>query len=463
MFNKFVTSLSSRLAAMYAGFFFVSIFLLASIVYVGMNAYLNHMIDSELRQETLEAVGVYNEHGLASIQEHAEEENPETPDDDPVIISIFSPSGSRLYSSMPTLTTSKKQIESLIRSDAAGNEQYFTVEHSGRIGSTRALLIALNDSNFMLLEISIAPLTDFNNIFLKAIGYPMPILLLIILIGGKIFSNKSLKGIKDITQTARAVNEGTLDKRVSIKDRGDELNTLVTAFNGMLDRITTMLHEMQELTDNMAHDLRTPLTKIRIASEAMVDDYSLSEHHRYNAALIIDACDQLLNIVNVTMDIAEAESGIMQREQQLVSLKKVVENVYELFLPVAELGNISLFYDAEEISVMGDEKHFFRALTCLVDNALKYTPENGIVQITLAKKGQKTLLSVQDTGSGIAKSDQEKVFTKFYRSEKARSQKGNGLGLALANALFTLYGGKLSIDSEPPKGTILTVTFNTPA
>ena len=448
---------------MYAVFFFVSIFLLASIIYVGMNAYLNHIIDSELRQETLEAVGVYNEHGLAVIQDHAEEENPEISDGDPVIISVFSPSGRRLYSSMPALTTSKKQIESLIRSDAAGNEQYFTVEHSGRIGSTRALLVLLNDNNFMLLEISTKPLKDFNNIFLKAVGYPMPVLLLIILIGGKIFSNKCLKGIKDITQTAHAVNEGTLDKRVSVRDRGDELNTLVTAFNGMLDRITTMLHEMQELTDSMAHDLRTPLTKIRIASEVMVDDHSLSEHHRNSAALIIDACDQLLNMVNIAMDIAEAESGIIQRELQMVSLKKVIENVYELFLPVAELGSISLLYDAEDVSVMGDEKHFFRALTCLVDNALKYTPENGVVQIALAKKEQEIELTVQDTGRGIAKNDQNKVFGKFYRSEKARSQKGNGLGLALANALFTLYGGRLSIASELNKGTILTATFDAPA
>lgn len=462
MINKFVTSLSSRLAALYAIFFFVSIFLLASIIYVGMNAYLSHIIDSDLRQETFEAVGVYNEHGLSAIQEHAEEENSEVPDD-PVIISLFDAAGCRLYSSMPTLAFPKKKIESFIDSDNAGDEQYFTIERSGRIGSTRALLLLLKDSNFIMLEISTKPLEDFNSIFVKAVGYPMPVLLLIILIGGKIFSNRCLKGIKDITQTAHAVNEGTLDKRVGVRDRGDELNTLVTAFNGMLDRITTMLHEMQELTDNMAHDLRTPLTKIRIASEAMVNDHSLSEQHRNNAALIIDACDQLLNMVNVTMDIAEAESGIMQRELQMVSLKKVVENVYELFLPVAELGNISLLYEAEDLSVMGDEKHFFRALACLVDNALKYTPENGVVQIALARKNQETELTVQDTGRGIAENDLEKVFSKFYRSEKARSQKGNGLGLALANALFALYGGKLSIASEFHKGTILTATFNAPA
>jgi signal transduction histidine kinase len=224
----------------------------------------------------------------------------------------------------------------------------------------------------------------------------------------------------------------------------------------MLDQIERLMAAMRQVTDNIAHDLRSPLGRLRARIEVtLLEEPSIERYHETLQTTIIEA-DGLLATFSALLDIAEAEAGSRREAMAPVDLAEVVRDLIDLYEPVAEEKGLRLdlaFETPGPLSVVGNRHLLNQAISNLIENALKYTPAGGAVLVTAGQHGDTIRLSVTDSGPGIPKAARERVFDRFYRLESSRTTPGNGLGLSLVKAVVGLHGGSIGL-SEAPTGTI---------
>jgi signal transduction histidine kinase len=263
-----------------------------------------------------------------------------------------------------------------------------------------------------------------------------------------------------VRRTAQSIAKGTFDSRVPVKGTGDELDQLAVTFNGMLAQVETALSSMKEVNDNIAHDLRSPITRMRGVAEVTLADRASAEEYQVALGRVIEECDRLLGMINTMLDISEAEAGIVQLQLAEVDLGEMMRDVADLFGPLAEGKHVAInFHVAGPLSLQGDARKLQRVLSNLLDNAIKYTPSGGSVMISGYGEDQAVRIVVSDTGMGVPEPELGHIFDRFYRGEKSRSEPGNGLGLSLARALITAHGGTITVTSAPGQGSEFTVTL----
>ena len=286
----------------------------------------------------------------------------------------------------------------------------------------------------------------------------MAVMVIIAAIFGWLMARRALSGVEEVTRTAIEISKGAMDKRVPFKARGEEIERLATTFNYMLDRINLLIRGMREMSDNIAHDLRSPLATIRGVAEMALTTSTTEEEHRAMAATMLEECDRLLGMVNAMLDIAEAESGAGEIKLEEVDLVRVVRQACELFEAIAEDNGVTIEAELPESCVVyGETRKLQRIVANLLDNALKFTPPEGTVSVSLkADKGQ-VAIAVSDTGIGISEADLAHVFKRFYRCDNSRAQHGSGLGLSLVKAIAGSLGGSVNAESYLGKGSTFTV------
>jgi signal transduction histidine kinase len=273
-------------------------------------------------------------------------------------------------------------------------------------------------------------------------------------------ARQAVSGVEAVTRTARMISGGNLEERVPVKGRGDEIDQLALTFNQMLDRIQSLLTEIKEMTDHLAHDLRSPLTRIRGHAEVTLTTANSLKEYKAMAASTVEECDRLLDMINTLLLISKTESGVDTLSFEEIDLTALMQDACELFLPTAEDKGVTLRCDVPERSLLaGDTRKIQRMLANFLDNAIKYTPSEGSVIVSLEEKGEDLVISVKDTGIGVAPSDLPRIFERFYRSDQSRSQVGIGLGLSLARAIARAHGGDLTATSLPNQGSVFKVTI----
>jgi signal transduction histidine kinase len=289
------------------------------------------------------------------------------------------------------------------------------------------------------------------------------ILVVMILLGGPIgwfLAQRSLRGVQEVTRTATEIAKGSLDRRVQVGSSSDELDYLAQAFNSMLDRIQNLIQGMREMTDNLAHDLRSPVARIRASAEMALNNGSSNTDWTTLASDTTEECDRLLAMINTTLDIAEAESGAAKLKITQLDLVDLVEDACDLFHTVAEDKKLSLVSKCPPTCrIQGDLQRLQRVVANLLDNAVKYTPEGGKIVVNLVDNEQLVHLTIADTGVGISLWELPKIFQRFYRCDWSRSKFGNGLGLSLALAFARAHGGDITVDSTPGEGSVFTFTL----
>ena len=273
----------------------------------------------------------------------------------------------------------------------------------------------------------------------------------------------SLKGFENVQAAADFISEGDYSKRVSTREHdATEVKSLISSFNRMIDRTQSLLREIKEVSNNVAHDLRTPLTRIRGKVETTLMDNADLKEHKELSGIVIEECDKLMHLINNMLTLAEYESGLVKKKNEKIDLKEILTNLCEVFETVCEDKNLKISLDLcqEDIMILGDTEKIQRSLSNLFDNSIKYSDEGGEVYISGKINNDLIEISFKDKGCGISTEDQTKIFERFYRVESSRSTAGNGLGLNLAKAFIENHGGKISVNSTPGKGSNFRVMLN---
>jgi len=284
--------------------------------------------------------------------------------------------------------------------------------------------------------------------------------LLLGVLGGALFAHRATKPVREVVATARAIiDTGDFSARVLTTHDRTELEDLAQQFNRVLDKNQALIQGLRQALDNVAHDLRTPLTRLRGAAEVAVQQTPDSAA-REALADCVEESDHVLTMLTALMDITEAESGVMQLHRTPTPINELLGGVIDLYQMVAEEKRISIatdFMTPCEASV--DSVRMRQVFANLLDNALKYTANGGSVKLSCATAGATIAVRVSDTGIGISAAEQPLIWNRMYRGDKSRSQRGLGLGLSLVKAIVEAHHGEVSVDSEPGSGAVFTVVL----
>ena len=295
-------------------------------------------------------------------------------------------------------------------------------------------------------------------IIVNAGQWSLALVIVLGLLGGFFVSRRVLNRIDAMTGTAQTIMAGDLSGRLPVAGTGDELDRLADNVNAMLDRIEALMRGLKEVSDNIAHDLKTPLTRLRNRCEQALRSATGEASYRTTLESTIAESDDLIRTFDALLMIARAESGQARENMTEFDASEIARDVGELYEPVADEKGIALKIDAAAAApVRGNRELVSQALANLIDNAIKYAGPNGKVNgvpaeivVKAANDGERITLSVADRGPGISDADRGRVVERFVRLEQSRSEPGSGLGLSLASAVARLHGGELKLEDNHP-------------
>lgn len=337
---------------------------------------------------------------------------------------------------------------------------YETLAVPGRPYDTRILTYVMAPGKILQIGKSMEHNDRMEETFRKIFGITFLVILALTAPAGYLIARKALAGVEEVTRAANKISMGYLDHRVNVTGHGEEIQHLSTAFNQMAEKIQDLIKGMREMTDNIAHDLRSPITRIRgVAETALISDQPGSDDEGI-AGSVVEECDRLLGMINTMLDISEAEAGVMKLNLEDIDLVQVVGDACDLFQPVAEDNHVRVIQELPPNAfIQGEAIKIQRVVSNLLDNALKFTPEGGSVTVSLHGNESWVTLDVKDTGPGISTRDLPRIFDRFYRGDQSRPRGGTGLGLTLARAICRAHGGNIEVKSVPGKGSDFTMTL----
>ena len=272
-----------------------------------------------------------------------------------------------------------------------------------------------------------------------------------------VISTFVVKRINIIGVTAEnIIQTGNLSRRISIDTRWDDLSNLAGILNDLLARIESSMEDVRRVSDNIAHDLRTPLTRLKNNLEDAKKNKNIEES---NIDKLIAEADSLLGTFSALLRITNIEKGKRNSEFQDLNLKKIIIDIIELYEPLADEKKILISTDLNNSNIEGDKDLLFQAFANILDNAIKFSPKNSEIKISLSSKNGKRILEISDNGPGVKEEQKVKIFDRFYRVDKSRSPSGSGLGLSLVNAIIKLHNGIIEMEDNKPTCLRVKVSF----
>ena len=324
----------------------------------------------------------------------------------------------------------------------------------------RVLLTVLPGGYQLLVGAELKETKDLLSQLFRATLLAISVIFTVSIIIGFLMARNLVKRINSVTDTADNIIEGDLSQRIPVvQDRKNELDRLSLSINRMLDRNQELMQSMQQVTNNLAHDLRNPLNRIRNRLESAQTGQMNEQHFLDVTDSTIQDIDGVISTFNALLSIAQIESGISRKTWKEFPLNDLLDDLAEMYNAVAEEQGKTWQYKAEKnLQLYGCKQLIAQLLTNLLDNAFKYTPANGEINLIAKAINKGVIIKITDNGSGIPNDQHEKVFKRFHRLDSARSTEGNGLGLSLVKAVADLHDAKISLDDNKP-GLIVKLIF----
>ena len=460
---KFPNTLSFRLTCWYAGSFSLFLILALVLFYFSLGKILENRMDEDLQEDLVEFREIYRADGLPGILQEIERETGQG-NSEHVFIQVIDSNMRSVHQSdvifWPGLKVNLGAIQAMRKSAAEYSIETQSLEdweHPARIAYG-----VLPDQLILQIGESLEDTNDLLELILMIFAFMMFLVIPVAAYIGWRISRKAVHAITDVSNAASDIRAGQFDRQIDTQAYGEEIETLVETFNTMAKKIQKLMSEMREMTDNIAHDLRSPIARIRVISETLLANSDNSEKVESAVSDTIIECDKLIKLINTTLDVAEAEADVVTASAERIDLSEMAEEMCELYQPLAEQKCIRLRCTIQPgCEILGRRENLQRLFVNLIDNALKYTPAQGDIAIQLSHDTGTIDLVIADSGIGISEQDKPYVFDRFYRCDESRTEEGCGLGLSFVAAVVKAHGGQIKLDSQLGQGTSVTVSFTT--
>jgi heavy metal sensor kinase len=459
--NSIRHTLAFRLTFWYAGIFMLTSCVAFLFFYFLIASVIRDRTDQDLLGEARTLSSILKVQGMKAVRRQIIFEA-QAAGEKKIFFRLLSLDGQEFSSSNMSywrdIGVGKAAIEQLI---GENRPVFNTVSLPDRQHNIRVLYAIVGRNIILQLGQSMENYTRFIEAFRKIFVTSMASLFIFAAIIGWFMARRALAGVEAVTRTARQISESSLKERVPVKKYQDEIDQLAITFNQMLDRIQTLVNGIREMSDNIAHDLKSPITRIRGISEVSLTTGASEKEYENMAASTVEECDRLLDMINTMLVISKTEAGVNKLDAKELDIGAVVRDACELFRSPAEDKDLRLVCDVPgNFNISGDNRMIQRMIANLLDNAIKYTPAGGSVEVTVNTGNNGAVaIAVKDSGSGISENDIPHIFERFYRCDPSRSEAGIGLGLSFARAIARAHGGDISVFSKPEQGSTFTVTF----
>ncbi len=463
--TKFYHRTDVKLTLWYVLTFFLSVLVIFGFLYLRLKHQLIREIDRILRDEADELSEILSQ-DLKEIGIIRDCESRVTVRTfNPIYFSVLKADGSLLYISKNFNEIHYGPGDEAMRKVKEGNESWEEVRPPGRRRTFRMIHFPVYKGGKLAYVIQVATHTRFIR---KSLSHfkgnlliAFPILLVLGSLGGWVLARRSLAPVGYVAAKARSITSNNLDERLATRGTDDEMDDLIRTINEMIARLESSFKRISEFTADASHELKTPICALRGEAEVLLSKKRPLEEYQEGLAHFIERFDQLNRMVNDLILLSKFDSSQVELKMASLRLDFLVQDIGNLFKILAEQKGIDLRMGrVQEVTIMGDKVRLQQLFTNLIDNAIKYTPE-GSIRITVEKDGENAVVQVRDTGIGIPREEQEKIFKRFYRVDRSRSQEsgGVGLGLSIAEWIARVHRGRIEVESELNRGSTFTVSL----
>ena len=451
---RLLPSTSLRLALAYAGLFIASSLLVVGLLWWRTAGYLDREIDAVILADTQAIADRFRDFGLAGAIETVSERAAAKRDQNAIYLLV-----------MPDLTPVAGNLGAwpLQQIGTKAGWHQAAMVHQGQQRMTRLLSIDLPGGFHLLIGRDVEDRLAIRALVLQGLGWAAGAALLLALIGGLLLRRALLRRVETINRTAAAIVQGDLARRLPTRSSADEFDQLGNTINRMLEQIQQLIEGIRNVSNVLAHDLRTPIAELRTRLEELLRARPEPGRTFEEIEHVVADVDRVIGIFNALLRLAEIDSGVRRSGFRAIDPGELVRAAAELYSAAIEAKNITLTVSAEQrLLTNGDPELIAQAVANLLDNAVKYTPSHGAIAVKVAADPGGLAITVADSGPGMTEAEKARATERFYRGDVSRGTVGVGLGLSVVAAIAKLHGGALVLDDNRP-GLVAALVIPTPA
>jgi signal transduction histidine kinase len=423
---------------LYAGLFGCSALILLGIIYGATGAYMASSLDAAIDSDIAELAESLQAGGNDALTAQVKERVRQTPDG-PMYYLLQDPEGRVTAGNIPPTQGGQ------------GNFDLKVPRANSPSVAVRAHGVTLPNSGYLIVGVDALSRREMHELIVRVFGWSLAVSLVLAFLGGVLMSRNLLRRVETISRTARDIIAGDFSRRIPVRGKGDEFDHLATSLNEMLERNEAAMESVRQVSNDIAHDLRTPLTRLRQRLELAQRRTHSLEGWRRSAEGCISDMDAILETFGALLHIAQIESGMPVRRFATVDLSDLLRTLSEVYQPTAEEKEQHFTADiASGLAVWGERELLSQMIANVIENAMKHSPMRASIGLRTIQSTSGTAVAVVDNGPGIPVADRGRVFRRFCRLESSRSTPGSGLGLSLVEAIATRHQVRIELTDNDP-------------